>query len=411
VNRWFRVAGGVAMNLCFGSAYSFSIFLAPLQREFGWTRAQVSLAFTLSITFIAVGVLAGGRWHDRKGPAPVALTGALLFSAGIFLSRYTHALWWLYSCYGVLVGFASGVGYVCPLGVGMKWFPEKRGLVTGLMVMGYGAGSALIAPLAGLLLHRYGWRDTFALLGLGFLVVTTTGSFFLRNPPEGWRPKGSLPPSPGKASFRTLRDYPPGEMLRTGTFYRMWVAYAFGTAAGLMVIGHLAAFAEGAGFSAREAALSVGVLSAGNGFGRIGSGWMSDHIGRTRTLALVMGVTALLLLFEPRVGTVPLLFGSVFLIGYCYGSQLAVFPSATADFFGIRNLGNNYGLLLTAWGTAGIIGPMAGGKIFDATKSYQAAFLIAAALALSAAVVIATVRPPAPRWPAPLSTPRSGAEA
>jgi OFA family oxalate/formate antiporter-like MFS transporter len=402
------------MNLCFGSAYSFSIFLAPLQREFGWTRAQVSLAFTLSITFIAVGVLAGGRWHDRKGPAPVALTGALLFSAGIFLSRYTHALWWLYSCYGVLVGFASGVGYVCPLGVGMKWFPEKRGLVTGLMVMGYGAGSALIAPLAGLLLHRYGWRDTFALLGLGFLVVTTTGSFFLRNPPEGWRPKGSLPPSPGEASFRTPRDYPPGEMLRTGTFYRMWVAYAFGTAAGLMVIGHLAAFAEGAGFSAREAALSVGVLSAGNGFGRIGSGWMSDHIGRTRTLALVMGVTALLLLFEPRVGTVPLLFGSVFLIGYCYGSQLAVFPSATADFFGIRNLGNNYGLLLTAWGTAGVIGPMAGGKIFDATKSYQAAFLIAAALALSAAVVIATVRPPAPRWAAPSDppvTPRSAAGA
>ncbi|HEU5361495.1 MAG TPA: OFA family MFS transporter, partial [Candidatus Deferrimicrobiaceae bacterium] len=370
MNRWFRVAGGVAMNLCFGAAYAFSIFLAPLQREFGWTRAQVSLAFTLSIAFIAVGVLTGGRWHDRKGPAPVAITGALLFSAGIFLSRYTHALWWLYSCYGVLVGFASGVGYVCPLAVGMKWFPDKRGLVTGLMVMGYGAGGALIAPLAGLLLHRYGWRDTFALLGLGFLVVTTAGSFFLRNPPEGWQPKGWIPPSPKASPFHSPRDYPPGEMLRTGTFYRMWIAYALGTTAGLMVIGHLAAFAEGSGFSAREAALSVGILSVGNGFGRIGSGWLSDHIGRTRTLALVMGGTALLLLLEPRVGTVPLLYGSVFLIGYCYGSQLAVFPSATADFFGIRNLGNNYGLLLTAWGTAGIIGPMAGGKIYDATQSY-----------------------------------------
>ena len=124
---------------------------------------------------------------------------------------------------------------------------------------------------------------------------------------------------------------------------------------------------------------------------------LSDHIGRTRTLALAMGVTALLLSLEPRVDTVPLLFGSVFLIGYCYGSQLAVFPSATADFFGIRNLGNNYGLLLTAWGTAGIIGPMAGGKIFDATKSYSTAFLAAAALAVVAAAVVATVRPPTPR--------------
>ena len=413
MNRWFRVAGGVAMNLCFGSAYTFSIFLAPLQREFGWTRAQVSLAFTISIACIACGVLVGGRWHDRQGPAPVALTGALLFSAGIFLSRYTHALWWLYACYGVLVGFASGVGYVCPLAVGMKWFPEKRGLVTGLMVMGYGAGSALIAPLAGLLLYRYGWRNTFSLLGLGFLVITTAGSFFLRNPPEGWRPEGWTPPSPELRAFRPPRDYPPGRMLRTGTFYRMWLAYALGTSAGLMVIGHLAAFAEGSGFSPRDAALSVGVLSVGNGFGRIGSGWMSDHIGRTRTLFLVMGVTGLLLLLEPRVGTVPLLFGSVFLIGYCYGSQLAVFPSAAADFFGIRNLGNNYGLLLTAWGVAGIIGPMAGGRIFDATKSYATAFLIAAVLAFLAAAVIATVRPPPTTWEtpqaAPSSTPRSTA--
>ncbi|HEU5361546.1 MAG TPA: MFS transporter, partial [Candidatus Deferrimicrobiaceae bacterium] len=152
------------------------------------------------------------------------------------------------------------------------------------------------------------------------------------------------------------------------------------------------------------------VLSIGNGFGRIGSGWLSDHIGRTRTLALVMGGTALLLLLEPRVGTVPMLYGSVFLIGYCYGSQLAVFPSATADFFGIRNLGNNYGLLLTAWGTAGVLGPMAGGKIYDATQSYQSAFLIAAGLAFLAAVIIAAVRPPAPRWQTPSSpaaTPRS----
>lgn len=398
MNRWFRVAGGVAMNLCFGSAYAFSIFLGPFQREFGWTRAETSLAFTISIAFIAAGVLVGGRWQDRRGPARVALTGAVLFSAGIFLSRYTHALWWLYSCYGVLVGFASGVGYTCPLTVGMKWFPDKRGLVTGLMVMGYGTGGALVAPLAGLLIHRYGWRDTFTLLGAGFLVVTVTGSFFLRNPPDGWRPQG-WSPSPSRGNRETLppREHLPGEMLRTGAFVRMWIAYALGTAAGLMVIGHLAAFAEGAGFSARDAALSVGILSVGNGCGRIGSGWLSDHIGRTRTLALAMGVTALLLSLEPRVDTVPLLFGSVFLIGYCYGSQLAVFPSATADFFGIRNLGNNYGLLLTAWGTAGIIGPMAGGKIFDATKSYSTAFLAAAALAVVAAAVVATVRPPTPR--------------
>jgi OFA family oxalate/formate antiporter-like MFS transporter len=188
-------------------------------------------------------------------------------------------------------------------------------------------------------------------------------------------------------------------MMRTGTFLRMWPAYALGTTAGLMVIGHLAAFAQGAGFSRPDAAIAVGVLSVGNGCGRIGSGWMSDHFGRTRTLAVVMGVTALLLFFEPEVETRLFLFASVFLIGYCYGSQLAVFPSATADYFGVRNLGNNYGVVVTAWGTAGIIGPMLGGKIFDASNSYASAFHIAAILALMAAILVATVKPPKPPTP------------
>ena len=394
MNRWYRVAGGVALNLCLGAAYVYSVFLTPLQREFGWTRSQLSVAFTLSIAFIAAGVLAGGRWQDRRGPAAVSLSGALLFSAGIFLSRYTDSLPWLYVCYGVVVGLGSGIGYTCPLSVGMKWFPERRGLVTGMMVMGYGAGGAVIAPLAGFLIHRFGWRDTFGILGVGFLAVTVAGSMFLRNPPEGWRPPGWNPPEGGKGAAQGGRDFLPLEMVGTGAFRRMWVAYAFGTAAGLMVIGHLAAFALGAGFSARDSALSVGVLSVGNGCGRIASGWMSDHIGRIRTLSLVMGATALLLFLAPGVSTVPPLFAAVFLIGYCYGSELAVFPSTTADFFGMRNLGNNYGLLLTAWGVAGIIGPMAGGWIFDATRGYGTAFRIAALLAVAAAAVVATVKAP-----------------
>ena len=176
MNRWFRVAGGVGLNLCLGAAYVYSVFLTPLQREFGWTRSELSVAFTLSIAFIAVGVLVGGRWQDRRGPAAVSLAGALLFSAGIFLSRYTDSLAWLYVCYGVVVGLGSGIGYTCPLSVGMKWFPERRGLVTGMMVMGYGAGGAVIAPLAGYLVDRFGWRDTFGILGAGFLAVTVAGS-------------------------------------------------------------------------------------------------------------------------------------------------------------------------------------------------------------------------------------------
>ena len=179
MNRWFRVAGGVSMNLCLGAAYVYSVFLTPLQREFGWTRSELSAAFTLSIASIAVGVLAGGRWQDRRGPAVVSLAGAILFSAGIFLSRYTDSLAWLYACYGVVVGLGSGIGYTCPLSVGMKWFPERRGLVTGMRVLGYGAGGAVIAPLAGgwIFDATHGYATAFriaALLEVAAAVVVAT---------------------------------------------------------------------------------------------------------------------------------------------------------------------------------------------------------------------------------------------
>ncbi|RJP21443.1 MAG: MFS transporter [Deltaproteobacteria bacterium] len=393
MNRWLRVAGGVALNICLGAGYAYSVFIPPLQREFGWSRSELSFAFTLLVVFITAGVLIGGRWQDRRGPAAVSLTGAVLFSVGIFLCRYTDSLSWLYASCGGLAGFASGLGYVCPLSVGIKWFPDRRGQVTGMMVMGYGAGGAIIAPLAGYLIERFGWRDTFGILGAGFLVLGTAGSALLRNPPDGWQPPGWNPPAKSGVQARG-GDFRPGEMARTAAFVRMWIGYAFGTAAGLMVIGHLAAFAQGAGFSPRDAAVSVGVLAIGNGCGRIGSGWMSDHAGRVRTLVLGMAATVLLLLLAPGVATVAALFAVVFLIGYCYGTQMAVFPSTTADFFGIRNLGSNYGLLLTAWGVAGVIGPMAGGWIFDATKSYAVAFRIAALLAAAAAAVMVTVRAP-----------------
>ena len=254
----------------------------------------------------------------------------------------------------------------------------------------------MIAPLAGYLIHRFGWRDTFGILGAGFLAVTVAGSMFLRNPPEGWRPPGWSPPARGKGAAPGGRDFLPREMVGTGAFRRMWVAYAFGTAAGLMVIGHLAAFALGAGFSARDSALSVGVLSVE----RVRADRLGVDVGSHRTRPDAHprdGCDRPAPLPRPRGFHVPLLFSVVFLIGYRYGSQLAVLPSTTADYFGMRNLGNNYGLLLTAWGVAGIIGPMAAGWIFDATHGYAAAFRIAALLAVAAAAVAATVKAPPAR--------------
>lgn len=411
MNRWLRISGALLMPTCFGITYVWSIFITPLQAEFGWSRADISFAQTISIVCIAVSASIGGRWQDRAGPAGPALAGAFLFGAGLLLAGFAKSRSGLYLAYGVMTGFGGGIGYSCPISVGMKWFPDRRGLVAGLMVTGYGAGAALFAPVAEALVRGYGWRAAFQALGVVSLAVLSAGSFFLRNPPAGWRPAGWNPARPETSAASPATQYAPAEMAATAAFARLWTAYALGAAAGLMVIAHLAALAKGElMLSAESAALAVSVLALGNGAGRLGSGWLSDHLGRIRTLALSMASTAAvlfacwLLFFHFGAGARLPLFAAVFLVGYGYGSQLAVFPAATAELFGMKHLGNNYGLLFLAWGLAGVMGPMLAGKVFDLRGSYGPAFLIAAAMALAAAIIVSGTRPP-PRGRAPRPAP------
>ncbi len=383
LNRWWRVIGGLSMNLALGSLYAWSVFVAPLEKEFKWHRADTSTVFTIAVVVFALTFIVAGRLQDKFGPFFISLTGGVLVSVGFFLCAFTHSLTYLFICFGVIGGLGNGFGYATPIPVMSKWFPDKRGLAVGLAVAGYGGGSAIFGPLAAsYLIPSFGWRTTFQVLGVIFFVMTIFGAFLLKNPPAGYKPEGWTPAATSKA-VATTYDFTPGEMLRTPTFYFMWIAYAFGCAAGLMVISQLVPFAKSVGIpSTTLAAFGLVVGAAGNAMGRIFSGWMSDHLGRINVLRLMIGISMVAMPILYKVGgNVAGLFVMLFIVYWCYGTQLSVNGAAAADFWGTKNVGINYGLLFTAWGVAGLLGGRIGGKLFDKYHNYQMAFYTAAVLA------------------------------
>ncbi|HEY3238897.1 MAG TPA: MFS transporter, partial [Acidimicrobiia bacterium] len=270
-----------------------------------------------------------------------------------------------------------------------KWFPDKRGLAVGLAVAGYGGGSAIFGPLANeWLLPEYGFRTTFVVFGIIFAVMTTVGAFLLRNPPVGYKPAGWQPAPAAKAAATTY-EFSPAETLRTPTFYFMWVAYACGAFAGLMVISQLVPFAKDVGLTTVAGTTLLVVGAVGNAGGRILSGWMSDAVGRLNVLRIMIAISAVGMPILYLVGDAQLTFLTfvlIFVIYWCYGTQLSVNASTTSDFWGTKNAGINYGMLFLAWGVAGYFGPRVGGALFDRYGDYQAAFYIAALLALVALV-------------------------
>jgi OFA family oxalate/formate antiporter-like MFS transporter len=386
------------MNLALGSLYAWSVFIAPLEKQFGWKRAQTSTVFTIAVVVFALTFIVAGRLQDKLGPFRISVVGAILVSLGFFLCAYADSIGKFFFFFGVLGGLGNGFGYATPIPVMSKWFPDRRGLAVGLAVAGYGGGSAIFGPLAAsYLLPSFGWRATFQILGVIFFVMTMIGAFLLQNPPVGYKPAGWTPAPTSKVSA-TTHDFAPGEALRTSTMYFMWVAYACGCAAGLMVISQLVPFAKSVGIpSTTLAAFGLVVGAAGNAMGRIFSGWMSDHLGRINVLRLMIGISMVAMPILYHVGgNVVALFVMLFIVYWCYGTQLSVNASTAADFWGTKNVGINYGILFTAWGVAGLLGGRIGGRLFDKYHNYQMAFYVAGVLAAIALVAELLARRPAP---------------
>jgi OFA family oxalate/formate antiporter-like MFS transporter len=338
--------------------------------------------------------MVAGLLQDRIGPRTVATIGGLLFSLGLFLASFTTSLGMLYATWGFMVGAGLGFGYLAPITVGSKWFPDQRGLVNGLAIGIFAAGSGIFGPIAGVLVERVGWRTTFQLMAGLFFVFTMVGAYLLKNPPDGY----TVPAAPSASARRPRMypDIPTSEVLKLPMFYVLWFAYALGTTAGTMVISQLVPFARLAGLSAREAGFAITVGAVGSAFGRFFSGWISDHLGRLSTLRtmIVLSMIATPLLYIERSSGVVLFYALLFIVYYCYGTQLSVYTALAGDFYGPKYLATNYGMLLLAWGFAGVLGPVIGSRVFAATGSYQYAFFGSAVLAAAALVNLTIVRPP-----------------
>jgi OFA family oxalate/formate antiporter-like MFS transporter len=396
-NRWVIAIAGVFLQVALGAVYAWSVFRVPLAKQFGWSISEVTLTFTISIFVLGFAAFFGGLWLNRKGPRVVALTGGVLYGLGVFLASFSHKLSWLYLTYGVIGGIGLGLGYIVPVAVLVKWFPDRRGLITGIAVGGFGAGALITAPVATRLIQSVGVLSTFAYLGIAYLIVTVVTGLFMRNPPDGWKPEGWTPTAT-QTSHRAGRDFTLSEALKTWQWYALWLLLFLNTCAGISIISQEAPlFQEETGVTAAIAASMVGLASIGNAVGRVFWAWISDLITRPATFFVMFAAQILLFWFLPNIATAWFLTMVTFVVLMCYGGGFGTMPAFTADYFGPKNVGPIYGLMLTAWGFASVFGPLLIAHMRETAGSYRGALHIIAGVMTISAVLPILVRPPRTR--------------
>lgn len=421
MNRWFAVVGALLIQLCLGAIYAWSVFTTTLQDPegaFRFTATQTQIIFSVGLGMFAALMPVAGRLQAKIGPRRVALSGGILLGLGYVLGGlFGHGFAAQLVTIGILGGAGIGLAYVNPIAVGMRWFPDMKGFITGIAVAGFGFGALLWVQLAGAwghLIESMGVLGVFIAYGIAFGVLVSIGSIFMVYPPEGWRPAGWNP----EASTKRKHDAPacemcPSEMGRTSQCYMTWFAYMFCALAGLMVIGVAKLFGRdalvGSGLekyadpkiAAAAASTAYAIFFAlANGFGRIGWGLIADRIGWKSsivTMAVIQGVAMAALYFLGGSYAALCLFFAI--VGANFGGTLALFPLATAGCFGAKNVGQNYGWMFTAYGVGGIVGPILAGIFKDmgqgkGVTAWMPPFMIAAVLCIIAAGIVVALKPP-----------------
>jgi len=394
-NRWGLAGAGFVMQMALGAVYAWSVFRIPLARQFHWTIADVTLTFTICVFVMGLAAFSGGLWLNRKGPRIVALTGGFLYGLGVFLASFSaDKLWWLYLSYGLIGGIGLGFGYIVPVAVLVKWFPDRRGLITGIAVAGFGAGALITAPVATHLIQSVGVLQTFAWLGVAYLVVTMAAGYFMRNPPDGWKPEGWIP-SAAQTKQRAAKDYSLSGALKSWQWWALWVLLFLNVSAGISLISQESPmFQEIAKASAIVAAGMVGIASIGNAVGRIFWAWTSDAITRRWTFTVMFLLQVGLFWILPGITSVPGLTTVSFIILMCYGGGFGTMPAFVADYFGSKNVGPIYGLMLTAWGCASAFGPLLIAHLRQSSGNYASGLHIIAGIMAVSVLLPILVSPP-----------------
>ncbi len=396
-NRWGIAVAAVVMQICLGAAYGWSVFVKPLTNTEHWTLTQVSLTFTLAILFLGVGTVIGGLWMDRVGPRKVATVAGVLYGISYMLASLAasnHSLTGLYLSYGVVGGLGMGMGYITPVATLVKWFPDKRGLMTGVAVCGYGFGALVMSPFAAREILAKGVPATFLTLGIVYFIGVVVAAQFYANPPQGWTLPGWQPKTAVSKAAGTY-DYTVKEAVATWQFYLLWAMLFLNVSAGIMIISQASPMAQQMiHMTAVQAAGMVGVISIFNGLGRVFWAWVSDHIGRARVYFLLYLIQVIVFFSLPRISNVTVFTLSFAIIGLCYGGGFGTMPSFTADYFGAKYMGGIYGWILLAWGAGAIPSPIMIARLRQMTGQYTTGiYVIAIVMAVSLILPLIARRP------------------
>ncbi len=395
--RWIPLVGGVlGSTTCGALLYAWSVFIKPLNAEFGWSRADIALAFAIACLVFGLTTYPAGRLSDKYGPKIVVLTGGIILGIGFVLSGFIQTKEQLYLTYGLIAGFGGGLVYLPPIATAPKWWPDRRALATGLAVVGLGLGSFIMAPLATYIIENYGWRAVFIYSGVAMSLMAITAAFCLKVPPKGWKPEGwEASPANNESKEVGNRDYTFKETYHSHQFWMLYAAFFFGSFAGLMVIGHIVGHGIDQGLAPMVAAGAASWLAITNAISRVMIGWFADRIGSKKSFigVFLLQIVAMALLY-PSGQAYWFLWMIAAFIGWNYGSMFTLFPATCLNFFGQTSQGTNYGLLFTAWGLAGFAGPYVGGWLKDVTASYYAPFIVGAVVVAISAIIIAVIKPP-----------------
>lgn len=429
MNRWFVVIGAILIQLCLGAIYAWSVFTTTLKAShtdggYGFTASETQWVFSAGLATFAFVMLFAGRWQAKAGPRIVAVTGGIVLGVGYILGGLLGRTFWpQLVCIGIIGGAGIGLAYVVPIAVGVKWFPDKKGMITGLAVAGFGFGATIWVKLAGSwfggLLNTTnvfglpGVQSVFFIYGIVFLVLVVLGSIVMVNPPEGWTPAGWNPEASVSGVKATgALDLTAGQMAATPQYWGLLLMFTGSAMAGLMVIGCIQLFGTdslvSSGVVSEKGAADViagtamACLAILNGLGRIVWGIGSDKIGRKTALFLMCLIQGIMMLLFFKVGGTKagLILGAC-IIGFNFGGNFALFPAATADFFGNKNVGSNYPWVFLAYGIAGIAGPQIAGYFKDAAvaggagvDAWKTPFIIAGIACLVAALLALTLKTP-----------------
>ena len=385
--RWLLIILGMATNLCLGTIYSWSVFVGPLTEYFSKslgqqvTAGEILMPFSVFLACFAIAMPLTGKSLDRYGPRNILIVGGVLTGLGWLLASTVSSVQMLYVMYGVIGGIGVGIAYGAPVAVAARWFPDRRGLAVGLVLLGFGFSAFVTANIAGMLISSMGVMETFRVFGITFIVLTVLLAIPQRFPPAGWRPAGWEPSA--AASSTATRDFSLPEMIRTRAFYGLWICYFIGCLAGLMAISIAKPVGtEVAHVAPALATMLVGFFAVFNGGGRPVFGSLTDKLTPRNAAILSFGlimVGSVLLTVAP---SVPVYVISFALLWGCLGGWLAIAPTATASFFGTSDYPRCYGVIFLAYGAGAIAGPQLAGLIKTGTGSYLGVFPVVIVLAI-----------------------------